>query len=66
MTAPDKPGLSNEEFCKRQRIEIDLNIGLYISYKGELTECLDRLEALIGQGQAEKDMTPEEVKFAVI
>ena len=65
MTAPDKPGLSNEEFIKRQRIEIDLNLGLDISYRREFVEALDRLEALIGQGQAERDYTPEEAQLEV-
>ena len=49
MTAPDKPGLSNEEFIKYWRGELDRYLPDW-EPKG-LRESLDRLEALIRQGK---------------
>ena len=55
MTAPDKPGLSNEEFIEKWRkyLRGDRDdTGEQIIYNLRvLPEALDRLEALIGQGK---------------
>ena len=54
MTAPDKPGLSNEEFIKKWRRMTMSDLSL-AQRRGEDAEAfwqaLDRLEALIGQGK---------------
>ena len=58
MTAPDKPELSNEEFIKKWRRMTMSDLSL-AQRRGEDAEAfwqaLDRLEALIGQGQEERD-----------
>ena len=54
MTAPDKPGFSNEEFIKKWRRMTMSDLSL-AQRRGEDAEAfwqaLDRLEALIGQGK---------------
>ena len=50
MTAPEKPGLSNEEFIIKQRALVN-NFGAGYRLHDEMLEALDRLEALIGQGK---------------
>ena len=62
MTAPDKPGLSNEEFIDFNQKFLEkastkglrnmLNVDMVLAQT--LKEALDRLEALIGQGQEER------------
>ncbi len=48
----NKPGLSNEAFIEKWRTPYDRSIsGIWEALK----EALDRLEALIGQGQEERD-----------
>lgn len=54
-----KPGLSNEEFVKSWRNKPITEMLDDKVHEG-LAECLDRLEAIIGQGQEERDLTPEE------
>ncbi len=58
----EKPGLSNDEFIKKWKeviptAEFVPERGVKLSI---FMQALDRLEALIGQGQAERDYTPEE------
>ena len=51
MTAPEKPGLSNEEFIKKWRSKLPPNTLEIFDAYFILGECLDRMEALIGQGK---------------
>ena len=52
MTAPEKPGLSNEEFIKKCHKLIAGNIENWTEeLENTFGEALDRLEALIGQGK---------------
>ena len=47
----DKPGLSNEEFIKKWRSKLPPNTLEIFDAYFILGECLDRMEALIGQGK---------------
>ena len=58
MTAPEKPGLSNEEFIKEA--EMAYKLSSEHSCMQYFKEAIMRMEALIGQGQEERDYTPEE------
>ena len=61
----DKPGLSNEEFIKKWRSKLPPNTLEIFDAYFILGECLDRLEAIIGQGQEERDAIGEVFRAAL-
>jgi hypothetical protein len=72
MTAPEKPGLSNEEFIERCRESVMINFAELpkVILASRLASALDRLEALIGQekptpGQIGHELRLEDGPFKV-